>query len=114
MSIRGSCVHNSMVIFFFFFGGGHPKNVNSMQFSQNTDDFRQTDSTLHVYIINKTQMLENIFIFIIFQNYTLAYPVTLSINKTILALVGCRAILPPLSNNKSSSISYLCGEKKME
>ena len=65
MATRGSYVHNSMVEF-----SGHPKNVSFMQFSQNIDGFRQSDSQgfLELIQLYKENPLEKFFIY---QNNTL-------------------------------------------
>ena len=52
----------------------HPENFSFMQFSQNIDGFRQNNSQGFIELtqLYKQNPLEKIFIFTIYQNYTLA------------------------------------------
>ena len=52
--------------------GGHPENFSFMQFSQKIDGFRHKDSQGFQNSYNSLKPISEMFIFTIYQNYTLA------------------------------------------
>ena len=71
MATRGSYTCMCITIYSRIFGG-----IPKMQFSQKIDGFRQTDSQVFYFLelikLYKQNPFEKIFIFTIYQNYTLA------------------------------------------
>ena len=84
MATRWSYVHNSMERF-----SGHPENFTFMQFAQNPKILMVSGKTIHMAFrthatLYRQNSLEKIFIFIIYQNLTLAFNRTHFAKFTIL------------------------------